>query len=179
MNTFEPCLNHGAEFSSMLKKFRRFGGCGNLNAGIVNHVALATTSVKEQDQLIRLSSERKARALETESMMPWNRCDTISRTSCRHTCHLQSCVIGGREPAVLRERRKGGIGQISFDYGAKLIEFLFARLVRVNLSRGEQSLPTHPRSLSALSFYCAIPSARNGCSRQSCRKILPERRRLD
>lgn len=179
MNTFDPCLNHGAEFSSMLKKFRRFGRCGNLNAGIVNHVALATASIKEQDQLIRLSSECQARALEAESMMSWNCCYTVSRTSRRHSRHLQSGVVGGREPAVLRKSRESGIGQISFDYGAKLIEFLLARLVRVNLSRGEQFLPTHPRSLSTLSFYCAAPSAQNGCSRQSCRQILPERRRLD
>jgi hypothetical protein len=128
MSILNPGLNQGAELPSALEKFRRFGGCGNLDAGVVNHIALSTASIEKQHKLISLFPECKARAFEAESVMSWNSRDTVSRRSRRHSCHLQSCVVGGGEPTALRKRRESGISQVSSDYGAKLIKFLFARL---------------------------------------------------
>jgi hypothetical protein len=161
-----PRFNQNAELLSALQEFSRFGRCRNLYSGIVDDVSLAPASIEEQDQLVGLFPECEAGAFKTESMMPWNCRDTVSGAGRCHPCHLQGCVVSCCESPVLRERRESGVSQIPLDYCAEFIEFLLARLVRVNLPRGEQSLPTHPESLPALSSYCAELSAESGSSQQ-------------
>ncbi len=164
MRARNPRLDQSAELLSALEEFSRFSGCGNLYPGVVDHIPLAPASIEEQHQSVGLFSECEASAFKAESMMPWNSRDTISRAGCRHPRYLQCGVIRCCESTVLRKRRKSCISQVPLDYSAQLIEFLLARLVRVNLPRGEQSLPTHSRFLSTLFSYFSVRSVKSGSS---------------
>lgn len=96
--------------------------------------------------------------------MPRNSRDAVSGARRCHSRHLQGCVMHRCEPTILGKRWKRRVSQIPLDEGSELIEFLFARLVRVDFSRGEQALPTHPVTLLALSSCCPGLCARSGFS---------------
>lgn len=54
VRALNPRLDQSAELLSTLEKFSRFGGCGNLYPGVVDHVPLASASIEEQHQLVGL-----------------------------------------------------------------------------------------------------------------------------
>ena len=101
MRALNPRLDQSTELLSTLEKFSRFGGCGNLYPGVVDHVPLASASIEEQHQLVGLFPKGEAGALEAESMMPRNSGHTVARAGRCHSRHLQGRVIRSCESAIL------------------------------------------------------------------------------
>lgn len=101
MGPLNPCLDQGAELLSVLEKFSRFGGRGNLHSGVVDHVPFASASIEEQYQLVGLFPKGEAGALKAESMMPRNSGHTVARAGRCHSRHLQGSVIRSCESAIL------------------------------------------------------------------------------
>lgn len=126
MSAFNPRLDQSTKLLGALEEFSGFGRGRNLYSGVVDHVPLASASIEEQDQYVRLFSERETGAFKAESMVSWNSRDAVSRAGRCHPRNLQGCVVGCCESSVFRKRRKSRISQIPLDYSAQFIEFLFA-----------------------------------------------------
>ena len=179
LRVLNPRLHQSTELLSALEKLCRFGRCSYLYSCVVDDVALAPAAIEEQHQSISLFPKRQGGTFKTESMMAWNSRDTVSGTGRRHSRHLQGCVVGRCESAILRKCRERCVSQIPSDHSAKLIEFLLARLVRVNLPSREQFLPTHLLFLPTLSSCFAGPSAGSDFSRQPSWQTHRQRKQSD
>lgn len=179
MRVLNPRLHQSTELPSVLEELCRFGRCSNLYSCVVDDVALAPAAIEEQHQSISLFPKRQGGTFKTESMMARHGRDTVSGTGGRHSRHLQSCVVGRYESAILRKCWERCVSQIPSDHGAKFIEFLLARMVRVNFPSREQFLPTHLLFLPTLSSCFAGPSAGSDFSRQPSWQTPRQRKRSD
>jgi len=88
VRAFNPPFDEDAELLRALEKFRRFGGCGDLYSGVVDHVAFPPASIEKEHQFVSLFAERNAGTFKAESMMPWNSSYAVSRAGRCHSRHL-------------------------------------------------------------------------------------------
>jgi hypothetical protein len=76
-----------------LEKFCGFCRCGNLDAGVVDHISLASAGVEKQDEFVGLLSKRQASALKAERVVSGDGGYPITGTRNRHASGLQGCVV--------------------------------------------------------------------------------------
>ena len=145
-----PFFNYGSEVVGPFYDLVCFRVRCNGRGHIVDHIALSPAGLEVIGERQCFAANSNSGSLKGHFVVSGSGTDSVSRAGDRNRRRLQSCVIGCRKSPVRGQCDDTGIGQISCDQSPKVINFLFAGLVRLDVTLSQPLLPTRHRSPSQI-----------------------------
>ena len=99
MSFGDPLLNHVNEFFGLQYNLFSLGFGSDKGVVVVNHIALAPTSVEVITVWVRSFAHRELNNIKRNPVVP-SAYDAVASTSNRHFCGLQGGIVGSSETPV-------------------------------------------------------------------------------